>query len=139
MKVIIWTLSLVLLFTSCGSDIVNNGGSIYDDPAGMDEKDTSDKPEKVKMLWLDAEANFKLFAQKSNITTYLDLAKKTGFNMIVVNVRPVQGDVLYKSEFMPELTTINGITVNRDWDYLQYFIEEAHQRDLKVVADATIL
>lgn len=127
-----------LLVASCDSKNTKNGGSIYDDTAGTDETGTSEKQEKVKMLWLDAEANFKLFSQKSNITTYLDLAKKTGFNMIAVDVRPVQGDVLYKSEFMPALTTINGHTVNRDWDYLQYFIEEAHNRDLKVVADATI-
>jgi len=127
---------LVLLIPSCSKDHFANGGDIYDTSKG--DTTITVKPEKVKMLWLDAEANFQLFSQKSNIITYLDLAKKTGFNTIVVDVRPVEGDVLYKSEFMPELTTIDGYTATRDWDYLQYFVKEAHSRNLIVVADATI-
>jgi uncharacterized lipoprotein YddW (UPF0748 family) len=114
-----------------------NGGNIYDDPPGGDSEQPG-KQEKVKMLWFDGEANFKLFSSKSNVTTYLDLAKKTGFNMIVVDVRPVQGDVLYKSDFMPELKTLGGYTVDRDWDYLQFFVDEAHKRNLKVVASTCI-
>jgi len=129
---------VVLLFPACSKDHTANGGNIYDNPSGGGTTPETGKPEKVKMLWFDGEANFQLFSQKSNITTYLDLAKKTGFNTIVVDVRPVQGDVLYKSKLMPELTTINGYTVIRDWDYLQYFVDEAHKRSLKVVADATI-
>ena len=39
---------------------------------------------------------------------------------------------------MPELTSINGFTANRDWDYLEYFVTEAHSRSLTVVVDATI-
>lgn len=129
---------ILMISASCGEDHVRDGGSIYDDPGEEHDPGETEKTEKVKMLWLDAEANFKLFSQKSNVITYLDLAKNTGFNMIVVDVRPVQGDVLYKSQFMPELTTIGGFTVTRDWDYLQFFIDEAHKRNLKVVASATI-
>jgi len=129
---------LVLLHSACANNQVANGGDIYDDSDGEGDTPKTEKPEKVKMLWFDAEANFQLFSQKSNITTYLDLAKKTGFNTIVVDVRPIQGDVLYKSKFMPELTKLNGYTVTRDWDYLQYFVDEAHKRNLKVIADATI-
>lgn len=128
---------ILMLFASCSKDQDRNGGGIYDDTEEQDPGEV-EKPEKVKMLWLDAEANFQLFSQKSNIITYLDLAKSTGFNMVVVDVRPVQGDVLYKSQFMPELTAIGGVTVHRDWDYLQFFIDEAHKRNLKVVASATI-
>lgn len=129
---------LIVLFPACSSNKTTDGGSIYDDPEGTGDTSTTTKPEKVKMLWIDAEANFQLFSQKGNITTYLDLAKKTGFNTIVVDIRPVQGDVLYKSNFMPVLTTLDGYTVTRDWDYLQYFVDEAHKRNLKIVADATI-
>ena len=52
------------------------------------------------MLWFDAEANFERFSKKENITYYLDLAKSTGFNS-VVDVRPVQGDALFKSSCNP--------------------------------------
>ena len=58
------------------------------------------------MLWFDAEANFERFSKKENITYYLDLAKSTGFNKIVVDVRPVQGDALFKSSYLTPLTDL---------------------------------
>lgn len=90
------------------------------------------------MLWFDAEANFERFSKKENITYYLDLAKSTGFNKIVVDVRPVQGDALFKSSYLTPLTDLAGIHIERDWDYLQFFIDEAHKRELKVTVSTTI-
>lgn len=138
MKKIIFLFSLILSFMSlsaCSEDdkkspIPNSGGN-----GGGEEKP---KAEKVKMLWFDAEANFQRFANKENIVYYLDKAKATGFNKIVVDVRPIQGDVLYKSDFMIPLVEIRGQVVNRDWDYLQFFIDEAHKRNLKVTVSTTI-
>ena len=36
---------------------------------------------------------------------------EAGFNKIVVDVKPVEGDVLYKSEFMTQATTIGSVNV----------------------------
>jgi len=95
--------------------------------------------EKPKYLWFDAEANFERFSSKDSIRYYLDKTKDTGFNRIVVDVRPIYGDVLYaKTTIMTQLTTVNGYTRNIDWDYLGFFIEEAHKRDLKVTVSTTI-
>lgn len=94
--------------------------------------------EKPKQLWMCAEANFHRFATKDSITYYLEKAKETGFNQVVVDVKPIQGKVLYKSEVLPYLTNVDTIEVIRDWDYLQYFIEEAHRLGLKVVASACV-
>ncbi|MCS2304200.1 family 10 glycosylhydrolase [Bacteroides ovatus] len=84
------------------------------------------------------EANFERFSKKENITYYLDLAKSTGFNKIVVDVRPVQGDALFKSSYLTPLTDLADTHIERDWDYLQFFIDEAHKRELKVTVSATI-
>ena len=92
---------------------------------------TSSK-EKPKYLWFDAEANFKRFASKDSISYYLEKAKSVGFNQVVVDVKPIYGEVLYKSKILPPLTTVNGKVIHRDWDYLQYFIDEAHRLELKV-------
>lgn len=101
------------------------------------EVNTEEKP---KMLWFDSEANFKRFSSKDSIRYYLDRTKETGFNEIVVDVRPVQGDVLYKSKILEPLTGFgDGYTYERDWDYLQFFIDEARKRDLKITVSASIL
>ncbi|MDR0823524.1 MAG: family 10 glycosylhydrolase [Prevotella sp.] len=112
---------IACIFISCGSqknEIVDTG--------------------KPKYLWFDSEANFERFASKDSIKYYLDKAKAAGFNQIVVDVRPTQGDVLYKSDFMPLLTEHKGYKVERDWDYLQFFIDEAKKRKLKVTVSTTI-
>lgn len=93
---------------------------------------------KPKQLWFDAEANFELFLKKENITHYLDKTVETGFNEIVVDVRPIYGKVLYnKTKNMPKLTQIGNVKRDADWDYLEFFVEEAHKRGLKVIASAT--
>lgn len=103
-------------------------------------RQTAASAQKPKMLWFDSEANFKRFTNQDSIRYYLDKAKETGFNQIVVDVRPVQGDVLYKSAILEPLTGFgDGFTHKRDWDYLQFFIDEAKKRELKVTVSASIL
>ena len=94
---------------------------------------------KPKYLWFDATANFERFAVRDSVDLYLDKACRAGFNRIVVDVRPVEGDVLYASDFMTQATTIGSVTVPaRGWDYLQFFLDEAHKRGLKVTVSTTI-
>lgn len=83
------------------------------------------------------DANFERFSHKDSICWYLDKAKATGFNQVVVDVRGVDGRVLYDSEFIPKLTEVDGYVCERDWDYLQYFLDQARERGLKVTVSAT--
>jgi len=95
---------------------------------------------KPKLLWFDAEANFERFTNKDSITYYLDLAKNTGFNEIVVDVKPMQGNVLYTSQIIDPLTTFgDGYVYERDWDYLHFFIDEARSRNMKVTVSVGIM
>ncbi len=55
-----------------------------------------------------------------------------------MDVKPVEGDVLYKSDFMTELTDFRGTKTDRTWDYLQFFLDEAARRDLEVTVSTTI-
>ena len=92
----------------------------------------------AKYLWFDAEANFARFASQDSIRYWLDRTVEAGFNRIVVDVKPVEGDVLYKSDFMPELVDFRGTKVDRTWDYLQVFLDEAAKRNLRVTVSTTI-
>ena len=93
---------------------------------------------KPKMLWFDAEANFKRFASQDSIRYYLDRTVECGFNHIVVDVRPISGTVLYESDMLEPLTVVGPDTVRRDWDYLQCFLDEARKRELKVTVSTMI-
>lgn len=94
--------------------------------------------EKPKYLWMCTEANFERFSSKDSIMFYLDKAKETGFNHIVVDVKGVEGNVMYESRIFPKLKEINGFTCDRDWDYLQFFIDEAKKRDMGVTVSASV-
>ena len=97
-----------------------------------------EKPEinvnKPVQMWIDAHANFGRFATKSNITRYLERMKEVGFNEIYVDVKPGCGYALYDSDILPQLTKWNNEVVERDWDYLEYWIEEAERFDISVIA-----
>lgn len=98
----------------------------------------SEETEKPKYLWMCGEGNFNRFSNKDTISFYLEKAKETGFNNIVVDVKPIEAKVLYKSKIVPELTCVDSLVVERDWDYLQHVIDEAHRLGMKVTASACV-
>lgn len=121
-----------LLFYALVSFVV--AGVLFGACSGKKEE-TAEKP---KYLWMCGEANFDRFSDRDTITYYLEKAKTTGFNNVVVDVKPIEGKVLYKSKIVPELTCVDTLVVERDWDYLQYVIDEAHRLGMKVTASACV-
>lgn len=95
--------------------------------------------EKPIQMWIDAHANLTRFAEKSGITSYLKKMKETGFNEVYLDVKPGIGYAMYDSDILPPLTKWDDITVERDWDYLAYWIEEAEKFDIKVIASLSLL
>ncbi len=84
--------------------------------------------------WICTDANFARFATRDSVRWYLDKIKQTGFNQVCVDVKGADGQVLYNSDFLPVMTEHGGVVIeNRGWDYLGYFLEEAHKRGLKVM------
>ena len=109
-------------------------------PEPEPEPEPEPVPEKPVVLWIDAEANFSRLRTQANIRRYLDLAQESGFNAIVVDVKPVQGDVLYDSDLFPHCTTLGGYTIeDRGYDYLQYFIDQARERNMRISVSTTIM
>lgn len=134
-----------LALSSCGEEWTHHPMPDYEKPTPEPEPDPDPepdpepelKPAKEKMLWMDASANIKRFSSQANARHFLDLIVQTGFNKIVVDVKPTQGDVLYQSDFMTRVDVLNGEKVYIDWDYLQFFLDEAKSRDLKVTVSTT--
>lgn len=71
---------------------------------------------------------------KNNIKKILDDIKELGFNTVILHVRPF-ADSIYKSEYFPISETIlNDQGTIPSYDILKYFIEESHNRGLKLEA-----
>ncbi|MDR1668002.1 MAG: family 10 glycosylhydrolase [Bacteroidales bacterium] len=118
----------------------DNPPAMQDDEqdAKTEQEQTGTAEEKEIILWIDASANLRTFLDKTNVTLYLDKAVRTGFNRIVLDVRPLTGYPMYPSKVLPEITQLHGTAVQRDWDYLGFFLEEAHRRKMKVTASITV-
>lgn len=89
-----------------------------------------------------ADANFTRFSSQDSIDFYLDQARDAGFNHVVLDVKPNYGKVLYRSDILPYLDYIEGVTpapLGRQWDYLQYFIDGCHSRNMKISASFSVM
>lgn len=99
------------------------------------EVHSSDKP---KLLWFDATANFERLSYPDSIQFYLKKAKETGFTDVVLDLKPITGEVLYQSEFALQMKEWNGFYRNSQFDFPAYFISEAKKLGLNVYASINV-
>lgn len=74
--------------------------------------------------------------QKSELIKLLDLARESGFNSVMLQVRPM-ADALYESSLEPwsaYLTGTRGTAPAAGWDPLAFAVREAHARGLELHA-----
>ena len=104
--------------------------------------DSSDRREPEVYVTIGAEPNFVRFSNRDSITWYLEKCHQTGINHVVLDVKPNYGKVLYRSKIIPYLDYLEKVTpepLDRDWDYLQYFIDECHRLGMRLSASFSIM
>lgn len=87
---------------------------------------------KPKMLWFDGTANFKRLGNYEGIVKVLDRCVDAGITDIIVDVKPISGEVLYDSEIAPKMRDWDGFTRSDTFDYVNTMIKEAKKRNLKI-------
>ena len=94
-------------------------------------------------VWVSCEGNWEEFANsRDNIVRDVQKLKDCGVTDLVVDVRPTNGGVLFKSSRVEPQTRMDCWTSSgyrfidrtEDFDYLQTFIDEGHKRGLRVHA-----
>ncbi len=116
----------------------------WDDFYGEYDPSKSRKPAYV---WIDAAANFPYVAnEKDGIAEYAKKAYENGFTDIIVDVRPTNGDVLFKTTLVDQVTELytwkrEGNTSRYQatkrtatWDYLDEWINAGHEAGVRVHA-----
>ncbi|MCH4147821.1 MAG: family 10 glycosylhydrolase [Prevotella sp.] len=88
---------------------------------------------KSALMWFDGEANFARFSHPDSIDYYLKKCHDLGFTDVVVDVRPITGEVFFKSSHAPMMKDWKGVA-RPDFDYLGRFIQTAHQLGMRVQA-----
>lgn len=90
--------------------------------------------QKPMLMWFDATANFERLSNADSIDYYLQRIQKLGFTDVVVDLRPITGEVLYKSKIAPQMLEWNGIKRDPNFDFLSRFIKTSHKLKMKVHA-----
>ena len=150
-------LAALMAFVSCDDDPVNpwnpNWGGSDQDTTQTEKPDTTDAPVppvlpekkegKARLVWIDAAANFKDYADsKENIAEDMERLKETGFTGVIVEVRPTTGGLLFASDVEKPLKKVDAwvtgaykwIERKSDFDYLQAFIDAGKAVELDVYA-----
>jgi hypothetical protein len=92
-----------------------------------------------RIIWVDATANLEWLVDRERVRTFVRNCRVVGLNTIVLDVKPVSGHVLFRSQIAPPLSEWRGIRVPPELDILQMFLEEAHALGLEVHASLNAL
>ena len=121
-------------------------GDASADPSGDASSDPSTGPVVAGtpcFIWIDAAANSRdFFFGTDKIRTDLEKAADAGFTHLIVDVRPTNGDILYKSSHCDQVAWLGAWTSSgykkqvwdQSYDYLQTFIDIGHELGMKVYA-----
>ena len=135
-------------FVMPSSPVEKDDPSAPTDTTGTQPGDTTGTQQPANrvpcFIWIDAAANSRdFFVDKANIARDLKLAADAGFTHIIVDVRPTSGDLLFKSTHCQEVDFLGAWVTgggyqkfvwNKEFDYLQEFIDRGHELGLKVYA-----
>ena len=121
----------------------DNGEETPENPDNQETPTPEKKEAKARLVWIDAAANFKDYANsKKNIADDMARLKETGFTGVVVEVRPTTAGVLFNTDVEKPLTQVDAwVTGAYKWlkrtetfDYLQEFINAGKSVGLDVYA-----
>jgi uncharacterized lipoprotein YddW (UPF0748 family) len=127
---------LVAFFASCNKDDGPGGGETPPPAPPVEEEDAL-PPKEMRAVWIATESSIDwprstaMAAQKKEYTDYLDKFVELNINTVFVQVRP-RADAFYNSPYESWSRFITG-TAGKDpgYDVLQFFIDEAHARNLE--------
>ena len=89
-------------------------------------------------MWFDCEANYRTLSHPDSIKYYIQKSKDIGFDNVVVDMKSIMGEVLYKSDIAPYMGDWEGVERSVDYDMMQYFIDYGHEIGVRVFASLNV-
>ncbi len=86
-----------------------------------------------RMLWIDGTANLDQINTQPKILALMQKVKDTGFNTVVLDVKPICGYTLYPSQYAQQLTEWRGQTMPQGFDPLAVMCQAAKADGLSLI------
>jgi uncharacterized lipoprotein YddW (UPF0748 family) len=87
----------------------------------------------ARILWIDATANIDRYNSDEKIAALVDQVKTVGFNTIVFDIKPISGQVVYKTPLAPKLQEWRGKQLPLDYDPLETMCRETKRAGLSLI------
>jgi hypothetical protein len=87
-----------------------------------------------RVLWMDGTANLQRLSTREGISDAFEKCRRANVNTVVVDVKPLGGEVLYNSQIAPKLAEWKGFRYPPGHDLLLTAMIEGHRRGIKVYA-----
>jgi hypothetical protein len=92
----------------------------------------------ARILWVDMSANLPWTLDRDRVADFCENAANAGFNELIVDVKSVNGKLLFGPPGKDRLREFRGFEIPEDYDLLQVFAEEGHKRGLRVSAGLNV-
>jgi uncharacterized lipoprotein YddW (UPF0748 family) len=84
----------------------------------------------VRMLWVDATANMASYNTPEKVDLLMARAKRSGFNTVVFDSKPIVGYTMYPSAFSAQLTQWRNVGYAAGYDPMAEFVRAARANGL---------
>lgn len=88
----------------------------------------------ARIMWMDATANLDNLDTQAKVADVMEKCKRANINTVVVDIKPLIGEVMYPSKIAPRLTTYRGKNYDPNFDLMRATLIEGKKRGLKVYA-----
>src|SRR5439155_13181836 len=95
-------------------------------PNGLLQLVTKNAGLEGRVLWKDGTANLDRLKTREGVAEIMEKCRKARINTVIVDVKPLSGQVLYRSSLAPRMKEWKGVTFPEGYDLLQTVIEEGH-------------
>jgi len=87
-----------------------------------------------RAVWVDATANLAWTIDPAKVHEFVANAKRVGFNEIIVDVKPINGKILFGGPPEERFTTFRDVRLPENYDLLKQFSTEARAQGMRIVA-----
>ncbi|MEQ1821502.1 MAG: family 10 glycosylhydrolase [Fimbriimonadaceae bacterium] len=105
----------------------------HNDNQGVAQQMAKAKGLQGRMMWVDGTANLDRVASDELVRKLVSNIKQAGFNTIVFDVKPISGQVLYKSKIAPKIESWRGRNLPIDFDPLAAMVREAKAQRIELL------
>lgn len=88
----------------------------------------------ARAVWVDATANLAWTIDPVKVAEFVGNAKRVGFNEIIVDVKPINGKVLFEGSPAERFTTFRDVRLPVGYDTLEVFSRECRRQGIRICA-----